>query len=186
VRPTSITKLALLFYGALFGVALLWAAFSGRSMLYASVRDQVRGVDWLGDVGAGALAAGIVIALSWEVTRRSVWGRALAEALGQLLGPLSLRTCLLLAAVSGVAEEAFFRGSLQPRVGLVWASLLFGLAHFAPRRELLPWTLFSVAAGFLLGFLFEATGNLVAPIVAHVAINAVNLRLLAVHYAPRP
>ncbi len=58
------------------------------------------------------------------------------------------------------------------------ASLLFGLAHFVPRRELLPWTAFTLAAGFGLGALYEVTGNLVAPVVAHFGVNAVNLRLL--------
>jgi hypothetical protein len=179
-------RLALLFYGALLGAAWLWAAFSGRSLLYASLRAQAQGIDWPRDVTAGLLAAGIAIAVSWEATRRTRWGRALAETLARLLGPLSLRDCIVLAAASGIAEEAFFRGALQPLLGWVGASLLFGLAHFAPRRELLPWTGFSIAAGFLLGGLFEATGNLVAPVVAHAAINAVNLRLLAVRYAPRP
>jgi membrane protease YdiL (CAAX protease family) len=55
---------------------------------------------------------------------------------------------------------------------------VFGLAHVAPRRTLWPWTGFALAAGLLLGALFAATGNLVAPIAAHAAINAVNLRLL--------
>ena len=68
----------------------------------------------------------------------------------------------------------------------MWASLLFAAAHFVPRRELLPWTAFSLGAGFVLGGLFLATGNLVAPIVAHVAINAVNLNLLVRLDAPAP
>ena len=55
---------------------------------------------------------------------------------------------------------------------------MFGLAHFAPRRTLWPWTGFALLAGGLLGALFEATGNLAAPVAAHAVINAVNLRLL--------
>jgi membrane protease YdiL (CAAX protease family) len=65
----------------------------------------------------------------------------------------------------------------------VAASLIFGLVHFIPRRELLPWTGFSVAAGFLLGALFEATGNLAAPVVAHALVNGVNLTLLVRRYS---
>jgi membrane protease YdiL (CAAX protease family) len=45
-----------------------------------------------------------------------------------------------------------------------------------PRRELIAWTGFSIAAGLLLGWLFDATGNLVRPVVAHAVINGVNLR----------
>jgi membrane protease YdiL (CAAX protease family) len=111
-------------------------------------------------------------------------GEELALGLAAIVGRRSVVECIALALVSGVAEEAFFRGALQPRVGWVAASLIFGVVHFVPRRELLPWTVFAIAAGFLLGGLFEATGNLVAPVVAHVAINAVNLWLLGNRYAP--
>jgi membrane protease YdiL (CAAX protease family) len=174
----SLIPLAMGFYGLMFGVAVLWAALSGDALFYASEEAKRRGVAWLRDAGAGGLVAAIAIVASRELTRRTRWGRDLARALGALLGELRLRDCVLLALASGVAEEAFFRGALQPRIGLVAASLLFGLAHFAPRRELAPWTVFSIAAGFVLGGLFAATGNLLAPIVAHAAINAVNIRAL--------
>ena len=101
-----------------------------------------------------------------------------------MLGRLRVSECIALALLSGVAEEAFFRGALQPQVGLWVASAAFALAHFAPRRDLWPWTLCSFAAGLALGLLFTWTGNLVAPIAAHALINAVNLRVLAVRYAP--
>ena len=101
-----------------------------------------------------------------------------------MLGRLRVSECVALALLSGVAEEAFFRGALQPQVGLLAASLLFALAHFAPGRDLWPWTLCSLAAGLALGGLFAWTGNLVAPVVAHALINAVNLRVLSVRYAP--
>jgi membrane protease YdiL (CAAX protease family) len=125
-----------------------------------------------------------VIALSAELTRRTAWGETLARALAGVLGRLSVSECIALALLSGVAEESFFRGALQPQVGLLAASTLFALAHFAPRRDLWPWTLCSFAAGLALGGLFAWTGNLVAPVVAHALVNAVNLRVLAVRYAP--
>jgi membrane protease YdiL (CAAX protease family) len=121
--------------------------------------------------------------LSGWFTRATRSGERLARALARLIGQRTLGECVALALVSGIGEEAFFRGALQPQLGLVGASLLFALAHFAPRRELLPWTAFSLAAGFALGWLFEATGNLVAPIVAHAVVNAINLRLLSRDYA---
>lgn len=162
----------------MFGAAVLWASLSGESLFYASDQAASRGVAPLRDAGAGVLVAAVAIFASGELTRRTRWGKDLARALGVLLGEIRLADCVLLALASGVAEEAFFRGALQPRIGLVAASLVFGLAHFVPRRELAPWTLFSVAAGFALGALYELTGNLLAPVVAHVLINAVNLRAL--------
>ena len=183
-QPRSLMRLALLFYGALFAAAALWAELAGRSLFFASPEAASRPVEPVRDLAVGLLAGAIVILLSRQFTERSRWGEQLARALAAVLGRLSIRECTLLAILSGVAEEAFFRGALQPQVGLVAASLLFGLAHIAPRRELLPWTLFSLAAGFLLGALFDATGNLVAPAVTHVLVNAVNLRFLSVRYAP--
>ena len=182
-RP-PVVRLALIFYAVLLGAAWLWGLLAGRCLFFANAEAAGRGVEPLQDLAAGLLAGGIVILLSRELTRRSRWGDALARALASLLGRLSLRQCLYLAALSGVAEEAFFRGALQPHVGLLAASLLFGLAHFAPRRDLLPWTAFSLGAGLVLGGLFEITGNLLAPVAAHALINAVNLRFLSLHYAP--
>jgi len=178
-----LVRMASLFYGAMLAIALLWALWTGRSLLFASSEAALRGWAPLNDVGAGLLAGAVVVLISREFTRRTRAGDALARAFGEVLGRLSLADCLLLAAWSSVGEEAFFRGALQPLLGWVTASLVFGLVHFVPRREFLPWTGFAVLVGFLLGWLFEATGNLVAPVVAHAVVNALNLRFLALHYA---
>jgi hypothetical protein len=141
-----------------------------------------RGIDPLRDVGSGAALGIAIVLLSGWFTRATLTGDRLARALARILGRRSVGECAVLALASGVGEEAFFRGALQPQLGLVATSLLFALAHFAPRRELLPWTGFSLAAGLALGWLFDATGNLVAPIVAHALVNAINLRLLSRDY----
>ena len=182
-RP-SLLRMAVIFYGALLGVALLWGVIAGRSLLYASAAAAERGVVPLWEVALGLLAGAGVILLSREFTRRTQAGEELARAFGAVLGRLSVSECLALAALSGVAEEAFFRGALQPLLGWLTNSLVFGLVHFVPRREFLPWTGFALLAGLLLGGLFEVTGNLVAPVVAHATVNAVNLRFLSLRYAP--
>ena len=181
--PPSFVRLALIFYGAILAVALAWGAVVGRSLFYANAEAASRGPDPPRDLLVGLLAGSVVIGISHQVTLRTAWGEALARALASLLGPLRGWECVSLALVSGVAEEALFRGAIQPHLGLVAASLLFGLAHFAPRRDLWPWTAFSLLAGLLLGSLFEITGNLTAPVVAHALINAVNLKLLSSRYA---
>jgi len=181
-NPDRFVRAALVFYALVLGLALVISLLSGQPLLYAGAPGGAAGagasIDWLRDPLVGLLAAAVVIGLSEALTATTRWGEALARALAELLGPLSLRDCVVLAAASGVAEEALFRGALQPLLGWVGASLLFGAAHFVPRRELLPWTLFSLAAGFGLGWLYQHTGNLVAPVVAHAGVNAVNLRRL--------
>lgn len=180
-------RMGLLFYAAVLAVAILWReGVQGEPLLYASARAAARGVRLGPDLALGLTAAALVVVLSREFTRRTASGELLARTLGRLIGSLTLPECLILALASGVGEEAFFRGALQPRVGLVVASLLFGAAHFIPRRGLVVWSLFSLAAGFLLGGLYAWTGNLLAPVAAHVGINAVNLRLLTLEYAQGP
>jgi membrane protease YdiL (CAAX protease family) len=181
-RVVSVVKLALFFYGTLFAVALAWSTWSGRSVFYASQAAAEEGIAPLLDTALGLAVAAATIGLSRQITERTQWGDAMGRALAELVGKRSLRDCIVLAVVSGVAEEAFFRGVLQPALGWLLASLVFGLVHFVPKRALLPWTGFALAAGLVLGALFESTGNLVAPIVAHVAINAVNLRRLVLRY----
>jgi membrane protease YdiL (CAAX protease family) len=165
-------------YGLLAAVALAWNGWAGRPWAYLDPAAAAAGVRWGRDLGIGLACATGVIALSHVLTLRTRWGAALARELALAIGPLTLAECAVLAALSGFAEEVFFRGALQTRIGWLAASVLFGLAHWAPRRALWPWTGFALCAGMLLGGLFAATGNLVAPITAHAAINAVNLRLL--------
>ena len=170
---------ALVFYGLLAGVALVWSAWAGTPWAFADGEAERAGVSWLRDGVAGLACAAAVIAVSELLTRRWPRARELAAELGSLLGPLGLRHCLILAACSGFAEEVFFRGVLQPRLGWLGATVLFGLAHIPPTRTLWLWSVFALLAGGLLGALFSATGNLLAPVVAHAGINAVNLTLLS-------
>src|SRR5262245_55054097 len=182
--PPSIVRLALGFYAALLAAAVVWAQLAGRSLFWASAEAAQRGVAPWADPGAGAAVGLAFVAASRGWTRHTRSGERLARALAAALGPLGARECLVLALASGLAEEAFFRGAMQPQLGLFASSLVFALAHAVPRRDLWPWTLFALAAGLALGALFDATGNLVAPVVAHVVVNALNLRLLARDYAP--
>jgi membrane protease YdiL (CAAX protease family) len=174
-------RLGLVFYGVLAAAGIIWrTGLAGESILFlASTPGEV---NWFRDAGAGAAVAGVLIVGSDWMTRKTAWGDALARNMAEMLGHLSTPNAVLLAFASGFAEELFFRGALQPQVGLVLASLLFGCVHFVPQRVFLPWTGFAVVAGFLFGGLFMWTGNLVAPVVAHTLVNAVNLPLLARRY----
>jgi membrane protease YdiL (CAAX protease family) len=173
--------LALAFYAAMGAVAVAWRLLcDGQGPFFAGRGGAVPGGGLLLRHALLGLAVGgglIVVSRLW--VHYTKMGRALAQRLAGILGPLSGASVVVLALASGLGEEAFFRGALQPRVGLVIASLLFGLAHLVPRRELAPWAGFAVLAGVLLGALFDYTGNLLAPATAHVLVNGVNLRWLS-------
>jgi CAAX protease family protein len=174
--PHRLVRFALLFYACLAGAAWIWReAVEGVSPFFARPDASVA---WVRDFALGAATAALGVALSAVAVRSTEVGRSLARALSEALGPLSIGQCVVLALASGVGEEAFFRGALQPRVGLLLASALFAAVHFVPRRDLLAWSAFSAVAGLVLGTLFDVTGNLVAPVVAHAGLNAVNLSRL--------
>ncbi len=182
----NFVRTGLLFYGAMAIVAVLWRVGLYReSILFSSQAAANADLLWMRDLGAGLGAGGVIVVLSHVFTRLTRWGEELARAMAEALGPISIPDAILLACASGLAEEMFFRGALQPRVGLVAASLLFGVVHFVPRREFLPWTGFALVVGFGLGALYDATGNLLAPVVAHTVVNGVNLPLLVREYGKR-
>jgi membrane protease YdiL (CAAX protease family) len=176
--PRHLLRTATLFYAALMLVPLWWmAASEGPDPFYPG------GFSWADTVGGfitGTLAALAVVAFSAIVMSRTRWGRALGHAFARALGPLTRAQVIWLSLLSGVGEEMFFRGLLQHYLGLTITSVLFGLLHFVPRREMLPWTLLSIAAGFLLGWLYAFAGTLVAPIACHVLVNGINLNRIAV------
>jgi membrane protease YdiL (CAAX protease family) len=166
---------AALFYGALVVVAAVWNTLRGREMPLWG--DSIP----LGLL-LGTLAAGVTIALGAIAYRLIPLVRRLAEELAPVIvDPFDRAALILLSLFSGIGEEALFRGAVQPEFGLVWASLLFGALHIGPGRRFLLWTVWAVLAGFLFGALFELTGGLLAPMLAHTLHNAASFLLYKRH-----
>ncbi|MBX3734343.1 MAG: CPBP family intramembrane metalloprotease [Verrucomicrobiae bacterium] len=96
--------------------------------------------------------------------------------------PTRLVIGLFAVVLAPVAEEALFRGILfpalrdagWPRAAYLVASVGFGLIH-ANRAAFLP---LSLLGGFL-AWLYVRTGNLLAPVAAHVVFNLAPFVLLA-------
>ncbi|HZO86561.1 MAG TPA: CPBP family intramembrane glutamic endopeptidase [Verrucomicrobiae bacterium] len=88
-----------------------------------------------------------------------------------MFGEWSIAQLAIISLLAGLCEEVLFRGALQggltAKIGapgaLVISSVAFGLAHPVSRQYIMAAGLI----GFFLGGLFIATGNLLAPIVAH-------------------
>lgn len=178
--PTAFVRTALVFYGVLGCVALVWRMSRPGDSILRPAAAMAEPAWGLVPALAAGLGVGLVaVAASELLTRFTSLGDALADLLGESLAGIGRADAVLLALASGLAEEMFFRGALQPAVGLVWASLIFGACHFLPRREMALWSLYAAVMGFVFGLLFEQTGRLLAPVVAHVAVNAINLPRLA-------
>jgi len=164
---------------------VLYSAMAILAVLVAWLREtplfeQPAGIDAIAGVLPslilGVLVAALTIGSTRVLTERTEWARALRSEFRAVLSGASMGDVVVLSLASGTAEELFFRGALLPWIGVTLSSLAFGLVHLGPTRRYLPWTVWAVVMGFVLGVLGWATGSVVGPIVAHVAINAVNLR----------
>lgn len=169
--PENLLRLAVPFYFALLMVAALVGLVAGRNPFTLGNTPGL-------SLSLGSATASGTVFLSLIAYRFLPALRSLAGELGpRLVGGAGRGELVGLAVLSGVGEEALFRGALQPLIGLVPASLLFGLLHVGPDRRYLAWTLSAVVAGFLFGLLYRTTGGLLAPVVAHALHNAVLLLL---------
>ena len=120
---------------------------------------------------AGLGFAALVIFSSFLLERRFTWARRLSALLADMIGPLGSREIAVFSLSSGIAEEMFFRGAMQPSLGLWLTSLIFGLAHGYFDRRFIPWMVMAALSGLALGLLAEWTGSLLAPVLAHFTIN---------------
>lgn len=168
MTPRFVTQAAF-FYGAFVIVSVAWNYFRGRG--FEIVGDSVSA-----SLLFGILAASATVSLGFLTFRVFPVCKRLAEELApRILDGASYAGLVLVAVFSGMGEEVFFRGVLQEEIGLAAASIVFGLVHIGPDRRYLAWTAWAVLAGFLFGFLYEATGGLLAPMSAHVLHNAITL-----------
>jgi membrane protease YdiL (CAAX protease family) len=169
---------------------VLFAACAAALRLARVPRTRLPGAAWPGP-GWAALSIGAGVALKFG-------GDLLAAAESRWLGPLHGNNPLLLyphafahplplagliaaiVAAAPVAEELFFRGLvygwLRARLGRASATAVGAVLFAAAHQNLtlvLPLTL--VGAG--LGWLYEESGSLWPPVLAHAAVNAASLTL---------
>ena len=163
--------LTAVFYGMLFLAAVVFSALRNRDL-------SILGGSPFLNLSVGGITAWGTVALGVFLYRLLPVVQKLSDELApRLVDGAGKRDLILVSVFSGIGEEAFFRGALQPELGLVAASVLFGALHVVPERRFFVWTLLSVGAGLLFGFLYERTGGLLAPTTAHVLHNAATLLL---------
>jgi uncharacterized protein len=173
-------RAAVIAEGALLLLALGAGRLTGHSPL-AQVRVDARGIGW-GLVATLPLCLG----LAWCLRTRFPPIVRLVRLVNQQVRPLfagcSLSDLVLVSALAGVGEEAFFRGVLQSTladhvpgwIALIATATAFGLAHFLTRE-------YAIAAGIVglyLGAAVLLSGNLFVPMLAHGLYDLVALVLL--------
>lgn len=130
---------------------------------------------FVGPVSPSAVAAGLVVGAAWLVATHvghAVLCRLFPGFLAQITDLYSLRegdrvrTMVGPVVAMATAEELFFRGFVQGRLGLVGSVVVYTLVQVVAGKWAL--TLAALLGGAVWGGLAWWTGGLVAPIVAHV------------------
>ena len=128
-------------------------------------------VAWAGVLAAALLAAGV-----WtRVSGQESLGQEPSHIIVWMAGlPVALRLAVSLAA--GVAEELFFRGFLQPRVGILASTALFAGAHLGYGQ---PFMLFGITLlSLFYAGLVRWRGSVYAAMAAHFLFDAVQLLVI--------
>lgn len=172
---------------AAFAVAVIWR--EGAALQYPDPWLELEPhVSHTYSVMVGAALGGLVVMLTRPMVARLGWARSLHIELRRLVAKdLSGTGIVVLAILSAFGEELLFRGLLHAWLGLVPQALIFGLVHQITGKSRWVWITWATLMGFLLGGVFELTGSLLGPIVAHAVINGFNLQYLKSHDPdPRP
>jgi len=169
-------RIAWAFYLLLAIGGALWVGARGGRIRLELFVDPA---GWWLDLGLGIAAGGLLLALWQAGLRQLPSASSLETKLAEILRGIDPPEVIALALLSGFAEELFFRGAVQGAWGWPLATLLFALLHVGPGAAYRSWTLFAAIAGLLFAGLMLWRGNLLAPVVAHALVNAVNLGRLA-------
>jgi membrane protease YdiL (CAAX protease family) len=126
-----------------------------------------------------------MLALESPLRRHVRWLREFRQQvvplLATFLGHLQWSEMVAISALAGFSEEVFFRGILQPEIGLGPASLIFGLLHAVS----VPYMVWATLMGAYLGWLLQFTQNLWVPIMTHTLIDLVGLWYIRLVAVPR-
>lgn len=152
---------------------------------------------WLWAMAAGVTAVASAVWLLFAWSRLVPLAMPAAPDLSSYPWWTILLSVLMGAAVSGIAEEAAFRGYMQsiledwagPADAILITSLFFGLVHFSHGMAFaLPRLPYYLAIGAIYGVLTWRTGSVLPSMVLHAGGNALDgllvLKLGLPHPAP--
>ncbi|MFD2115993.1 CPBP family intramembrane glutamic endopeptidase [Paenibacillus yanchengensis] len=79
---------------------------------------------------------------------------------------------IVISFIVAVCEELLFRGAIQYAIGPYWTSIVFAVIHIRYLKHWIP-TAIVFLSSYGLGLIYEHTGSIWAPIVAHFLIDLV-------------
>jgi membrane protease YdiL (CAAX protease family) len=164
----------------LIAFLFVWWLLSGRPRFsdFLSVRSERPGEAVMTGFAVGfggwlfTLAVALIIGLILSAAGLIPKNPQPSPMIGYMASlPFWKKATIVLSAMT--VEEAFFRGWLQKRVGLVASTILFAVAHSGLGQPLLLIGVFVIS--LIIGFTFYRTKNLIPCIIAHGVFDAVQL-----------
>ena len=174
MEPGALIRKSTIVYGVmtLIGLAVLQFGHKSLSRAFAIPAEPY---EIFRLAAIGILGASLLLVLSYFFEDWFPSFRNLKSVIMRFLGPVSIPMALYLAVVTSIGEELLFRGAIQPFAGLVLTSVLFGLLHMGQDGLVSAWSVWAFIAGLLLGWMYEETGSLWPPVLAHFGVNAVSI-----------
>jgi membrane protease YdiL (CAAX protease family) len=177
-------------FWSLFPLHVLLIVFLGGWWLMAGRPPLTRFLNLQRDKFGESVVLGVVVGLAgWLVTIAIAIAVGLALKAAGLLPddaqpspvipwmaalPFWKKALIVLSAMT--VEEAFFRGWLQKRVGLVLSTILFAISHAGYGQPLL--LIGVTVVSLVIGVTFYRTRNLWPCIIAHGVFDAIQLFIL--------
>ncbi len=176
--PAALVKKSTIVYGIMIALGLAVVAF-GHKTLPKALSIPSDPYEAFRLVAIGLLGCGLLLVLSYFFEDWFASFRELKAVITRYLGPVTAPMAIYLSLITSFGEEILFRGAMQPFAGLVLTSVLFGLLHMGQKGVVSAWSIWALIAGLLLGWIYEDTGSLWPPIIAHFGVNCwsiLNLR----------
>lgn len=130
-----------------------------------------------------ALAGGIILAelfLVYSLPKKHFDDGGINE---KLFSDRAIWHIFIIASIVAFSEELLFRAVIQTKIGLFYASMLFALIHI---RYLKKWVMFLtvIFVSLSLGWLYEYTGTIIAPMICHFVIDFVLAIMIRYKWLP--
>ena len=169
----SLVVIAVAGEGALVVVALTWQRLRDVPLAAGDL--------WEG-VAAGTATAVALALVNWYLlcgapSLRPVTAirRLYRDSLKPVFGGVGVVDVAVISVAAGIGEELLFRGVLQAEIGLVLASLIFGVLLHTGGTGTLVFGAWVAVMGGVLGGLAIWIEGLLAPMVAHALYDAAAL-----------
>jgi hypothetical protein len=170
----SLTQKYILLFTSIVGLVLILLSLSliylvqKRSLIELFIPKLNLWLELIIGIGLGLFLSLGIFFISQKITRF----KALFNwIVGVIFDPLNYLGIFYVSCIAGISEELFFRGGLQPIIGIVPTSIIFGLLHMGFYKKLLPYGLYAFILSVVFGYLFLIIGDLYACILCHFMIN---------------